>query len=73
MVRPQTTYSIAMHLPSLLRRLLPPFRRADTEKARHSAAARLREETQAHYRAVTESDASGRSTRIDNRKSADDR
>ena len=54
-----------MSLRDLLSRLWPERFRRSTGKTRHDDASRLEDTTQSHYRSVTESDASGRSTKTD--------
>jgi len=50
-----------MGLRHLLRRLRPRgIDRSSTEQHRYDAAARVEEETQAHYRSITDTDATGK-------------
>jgi hypothetical protein len=52
-----------MPLPRFLRRLFGRRRPPATQQERYAAAEELEKNTQAHYRAVTGSDASGQPTK----------
>jgi hypothetical protein len=59
---PRLTHTRQVRLPRVLARLLGRDSAADAHAARHAAAENLERTTQAHYRSVTGTDASGRST-----------